>query len=1052
MNPKPGEYSEDELIEQSAVTLFQQLGWEMMDCYHELDLNGKSALGRENTGEVILTSRMLPVLKSLNPDLPPEAFAQAIEELSRDRSLLSSVQANHEIYKMLKNGIKVKTTDKNGDEVPFEVKIIDWNNPKKNDYFLASQFWITGEMYKRRADLVGFVNGIPLVFIELKAVHKNLQTAFNDNIRDYKYAIPQVFWYNAFILISNGTNSKIGTISAEWEHFSDWKKINKEGEEGVVSLDTIIRGTCEPQHLLDITENFSLFQEARGGLIKLVAKNHQYLGVNHAIEILHEIKQKEGRLGVFWHTQGSGKSISMVFFAQKVLRKIPGNWTFVIITDRIELDDQIYTNFTSVGAVTEKKAQAESSEHLKQLLIEDHRYVFTLIQKFRTEELLSERSDIIVITDEAHRSQYDTLALNMRKALPDASFLAFTGTPLINSEEKTREVFGDYVSIYNFKQSVDDKATVPLFYENRIPELQLTNKDLNEGMYEIIEQAELDENQEKKLQREFAHQYHLITRDDRLETIAEDIVKHFTGRGYQGKAMVISVDKATAVRMYDKVQKYWKRYIEKLTAALAVAPSAEFASQKQWLDYIKSTDMAVVVSQGQNEVADMKKKGLDIMPHRRRMLKEDLDAKFKDPDDPFRVVFVCAMWMTGFDVPCCSTIYLDKPMRNHTLMQTIARANRVFRDKVNGLIVDYIGVFRSLKKALAIYGTGTGGGIEEADTPVKDKQALVNILKEVITEADTFCSGLGISTVAIKCAEGFQKIKLLDDAEDAIVTTDELKNKFLLIAYNVSHLYRAILPDPLASEIKQDCILFEVLARKINSQITPADISSVIGKVDDLLDRSVAAQGYLIRENKSKYDTFIDLSKVDFEKLKEQFEKNRKHIEADKLKTAIAGKLQNMIYLNRTRMDFHLQFQKMIDEYNAGSSNIDEFFKQLIKFAQGLNKEDKRSIAENLSEEELAVFDLLTKPQMKLTKKEELDVKKVAKDLLGTLKKEKLVLEWRKKQQAKAAVKVAIEEILEGLPTCYTTELYQQKVNVIYEHVYESYFGPEQNIYTKVGQ
>ena len=977
---------------------------------------------------------------------------EAIEELSRDRSLLSSVQANHEIYKMLKNGIKVKTTDKNGDEVPFEVKIIDWNNPKKNDYFLASQFWITGEMYKRRADLVGFVNGIPLVFIELKAVHKNLQTAFNDNIRDYKYAIPQVFWYNAFILISNGTNSKIGTISAEWEHFSDWKKINKEGEEGVVSLDTIIRGTCEPQHLLDITENFSLFQEARGGLIKLVAKNHQYLGVNHAIEILHEIKQKEGRLGVFWHTQGSGKSISMVFFAQKVLRKIPGNWTFVIITDRIELDDQIYTNFTSVGAVTEKKAQAESSEHLKQLLIEDHRYVFTLIQKFRTEELLSERSDIIVITDEAHRSQYDTLALNMRKALPDASFLAFTGTPLINSEEKTREVFGDYVSIYNFKQSVDDKATVPLFYENRIPELQLTNKDLNEGMYEIIEQAELDENQEKKLQREFAHQYHLITRDDRLETIAEDIVKHFTGRGYQGKAMVISVDKATAVRMYDKVQKYWKRYIEKLTAALAVAPSAEFASQKQWLDYIKSTDMAVVVSQGQNEVADMKKKGLDIMPHRRRMLKEDLDAKFKDPDDPFRVVFVCAMWMTGFDVPCCSTIYLDKPMRNHTLMQTIARANRVFRDKVNGLIVDYIGVFRSLKKALAIYGTGTGGGIEEADTPVKDKQALVNILKEVITEADTFCSGLGISTVAIKCAEGFQKIKLLDDAEDAIVTTDELKNKFLLIAYNVSHLYRAILPDPLASEIKQDCILFEVLARKINSQITPADISSVIGKVDDLLDRSVAAQGYLIRENKSKYDTFIDLSKVDFEKLKEQFEKNRKHIEADKLKTAIAGKLQNMIYLNRTRMDFHLQFQKMIDEYNAGSSNIDEFFKQLIKFAQGLNKEDKRSIAENLSEEELAVFDLLTKPKMKLTKKEELDVKKVAKDLLGTLKKEKLVLEWRKKQQAKAAVKVAIEEILEGLPTCYTTELYQQKVNVIYEHVYESYFGPEQNIYTKVGQ
>lgn len=517
--------------------------------------------------------------------------------------------------------------------------------------------------------------------------------------------------------------------------------------------------------------------------------------------------------------------------------------------------------------------------------------------------------------------------------------------------------------------------------------------------------------------------------------------------GGQGKAMVVSVDKATAIRMYDKVQKHWKAYIQNLTAALAVAPAETFTEQKAWLNYIKATDMAVVVSQAQNEIADMKKKGLDILPHRQRMLKENLDAKFKDPDDPFRIVFVCAMWMTGFDVPCCSTIYLDKPMRNHTLMQTIARANRVFRDKVNGLIVDYIGVFRSLQKALAIYGTSSGGGIAEGDTPVKDKQVLVTILKDAIKEAETFCTGLGISTDAIKAAVGFQKIKLLDDAEDAIVTTDETKKKFLLMAYNISRLYRAILPDPLASEIKPDCLLFEVLARKINSKITPADISNIMSKVDDLLDRSIAAQGYLIREPKSKYEALIDLSKVDFEKLKQQFEKSRKHIEAEKLKSAIANKLQSMIQQNRTRMDFHQQFQKMIDEYNAGSLNIDEFFKQLVKFAQDLNNEDKRSIAENLTEEELAIFDLLTKPQMKLTKKEELEVKKVAKDLLETLKKEKLVIEWRKKQQAKAAVKVTIQDILEDLPACYTAEIYQQKVNVVYEHVYESYYGPGQSIY-----
>ena len=333
-----------------------------------------------------------------------------------------------------------------------------------------------------------------------------------------------------------------------------------------------------------------VFQEVRGGLIKLVSKNHQYLGVNNAIEALKEIRTREGKLGVFWHTQGSGKSVSMIFFAQKVLRKVPGNWTFVIVTDRLELDDQIYKNFTSAGVITENKAQAESGEHLRQLLREDHRYVFTLIHKFRIPEMISDRSDIIVITDEAHRSQYDTLALNMRMALPNASFMAFTGTPLIVTEEKTREVFGDYISIYNFKQSVDDNATVPLYYENRIPELQLTNKDLNEDIYRIIEESDLDEDQEKKLEREFVHQYHLITRDDRLETVARDIVKHFTGRGFQGKAMVICIDKATAVRMYDKVQKYWKLNIEQLSRDIAAHYAGGRSRRKDGLAQISQRD------------------------------------------------------------------------------------------------------------------------------------------------------------------------------------------------------------------------------------------------------------------------------------------------------------------------------------------------------------------------------------------------------------------------------------------------------------------------------
>ena len=482
------DFSENALVEQPAIELFGQLGWETANCFHEFEQAGGSPLGRESKAEVVLVSRLRPALEQLNPDLPSEAYEQAIEELMRDRSRLSLAQANHKLYLLIKDGVKVKIPDADGDGETVEtVRMIDWNEPGNNDFFLASQFWVTGEMYTRRADLVGFVNGLPLVFIELKATHRRLKTAYTDNLTDYKDTIPQLFWYNALIILSNGSRSKVGSVTAGWEHFAGWKQINSEGEEGVISLETMIRGTCEPARLLDLMENFTLFMEAKGGLIKLVAKNHQYLGVNNTIKALREIDSRKGRLGVFWHTQGSGKSVSMIFFSQKVLRKIPGNWTFAIVTDRRELDHQIYKTFASAGVVTERQAQATSSANLRRLLREDHRYVFTLIHKFRTEEgeehpVLSERSDVVVITDEAHRSQYDTLELNMRTALPNASFIAFTGTPLIVGEERTKQVFGDYVSIYNFKQSVDDGATVPLYYENRIPELELTNEDLNEDM------------------------------------------------------------------------------------------------------------------------------------------------------------------------------------------------------------------------------------------------------------------------------------------------------------------------------------------------------------------------------------------------------------------------------------------------------------------------------------------------------------------------------------------------------------------------------------------
>ena len=1053
MNP----YSEDQLIEQPTINLLKEIGWETLDCQNEFEQAEESPLGRRTKSEVVLTARLEPALKRFNPTATDDTIAKAVEELTQSRAVMSPVEANREIYTLLKDGVKVTSSEPDSEGETVEVlQVIDWDTPENNDFFAASQFWITGEMYTKRPDIVCFVNGIPLILMEFKRIDVHLRAAYNDNLRDYKDTIPHLFWYNAFILLSNGTESKVGSLTADWEHFAEWKRIHSEDEPPQASLETILHALCTPKRLLDIVENFILFMEAQGGLIKILAKNHQYLGVNNTIESLKQIEDNRGKLGVFWHTQGSGKSVSMLFFAQKVLRKVPGKWTFVVVTDRKELDNQIYKTFASTsGVLTQQEVHAEDIRHLRRLLSEEeHRYIFTLIHKFQTQSgerhpVLSERSDIVVITDEAHRSQYDTLALNMRTALPNAAFIAFTGTPLMAGEEKTKSVFGDYVSIYDFNQSIVDRATVPLYYENRVPSLQLINEAFNEDIEQILEDAELDEAQEVKLERELSNEYHLITRDERLETIAKDIVEHFMGRGYQGKAMVISIDKATAVKMFDKVQKYWKRFIGQLRSEAATRYGNEKAYLQERIRYMEETDMAVVVSPGQNEIDELGQKGVDITPHRTRMNTEDLDTKFKDPDDPFRIVFVCAMWITGFDVPSCSTIYLDKPQRNHTLMQTIARANRVFENKNNGLIVDYIGVFRDLEKALAIY--AAGADLEGNQKPIADKSELIEKLRAAIAEITEFCRGLGVDLDTAQTDDAFQNIAQINDAMERILINDETKKGYLQLAVNVTKLYKAILPDPDAYQFTKICQLIHIIAQKIRNLAPPADISGVMTEVEDLLDQSIAPEGYLIEIPAEGYDTdLIDLSQIDFQQLSERFNTQHKRVEAEKLRGAINGKLAAMIRLNRSRMNYQEKFEQMIAEYNAGTIGVADYFEKLFDFVNDLNAEDQRAGTEDLSEEELAVFDLLTRRGPHLTVPERDEVKDAVREMLETLKQEKLGLDWRKHTQARAQVRLAVGNILDkGLPQPYTRELFNQKFEAIYQHIYDAYYGEGKSIYTE---
>jgi len=1074
-------------IEAGALKLLEELGWRWKDCEHETFGEGGD-FGREKS-DPFLPDRLRDALKKLNPEAPQQALDEAFEAITRPRDGLSLERANHELYGLLKDGVKVNVSrDEGGTEVVV-VKAIDWRKTEANDFFVCQQFKISKDIYSRRPDLMGFVNGLPLVFIELKRADKSVKDAFVNNFRDYKSQVPQLFHANAVVILSNGLDNRVGSLTGAWEHFKEWKRVESEEEKAVAGLETVLRGVCEPRRLLDLAENFTLFSEHGAGVSKIVGQNHQFLGVNNALRAVESIKENQGRLGVFWHTQGSGKSFSMVFFSQKILRTVPGDWTFLVLTDREDLDDQIYKTFVNCGAVKvassgkskktrrdkQQGVQATSGSHLKALLTENHRYVFTLIQKFQVERearakgeafpMLSERSNIIVMADEAHRSQYDTFARNLRQALPNAAFIGFTGTPLDpEGEEQTKETFGSYVSIYNFRQAIEDNATVPLYYENRIPELQLSNEEFSEDLANIVENADLDEEQSAAVEREFGRQYHLITRDERLDKVAEDLVDHYMGLGKggsRGKAMVIAIDKVTAVRMHDKVRLAWQARTGRLKADLARMEVGSKSARDELaakIAFMVDTDMAVIVSEAQNEVEDFKAKGLDIFPHRKRMKSGDVDIDFKDDENPLRLVFVCAMWLTGFDVPSCSTIYLDKPMRNHNLMQTIARANRVYPGKLNGLIVDYVGVFQNLQRALATY--GGGGGTKTGDSPVRPKEEQLNELEELIRDAKEFASDHGTDVEDISKGELLERLAKIVAAREALIFPDEVRRKFLALAGRIERLFKAIGLDERVTPFLTDRESIKQVANAIRASSESPDISQIMNQVEELLDESIEAEGYVIPEStgpKALHDSVIpqagqrrvDLSKIDFDALRAFFESSkRKRATMDQLQGAAKSKVDELMQQNPTRKDLYEKLEKLISEYNAGSQNIQESFEQIKDFIEGLNQEEQRHVKEGLSEEELAVFDLLTKPGFKLSKKDRQLVKDLSKNLLAKLKADKLVIDWRKKSRRKSAVRVCIQDVLDELPEDpYTEEVFDRKCARIYEHVYESYAGDGQSKY-----
>lgn len=1068
------EYSEDGLIEEATQQVLEELGWEVVSAWKKEKFGENGLLGRENKSEVILFRYLKAALVNLNPDLPSLAYEQAMEQVAQKVADQSAGKVNKGKYELLKNGVPVSFTNDKGELIKKKLKVFDFNDYASNHFLAVRQFEVLGELYLRRPDVICFVNGIPLVFIELKAHLHDLQNAYNDNLKDYKDTIPHVFDCNGFIILSNGTDAKVGTITSPYKYFLDWKRI-EEDEEGLVSLDSMLRGTCAPHRLMDIFENFLLFDESRGDVMKLMAKNHQYIGVNKVIANVNNIEILNGKLGVFWHTQGSGKSYSMVFLCEKIHRKLGGSYTFLIAVDRQELENQLYDTFSGVGVVNDKsivagnKSGMTGRDHLRELLAQNHKYVFSLIHKFSIDPekesdypLITERRNIIVISDEAHRTQGGTYARNMRfQGLPNASFLGFTGTPIIKDEEElTKNIFGEYVSVYDFKRAIDDEATLPLKYINRGEKLNIDNPKLDEQMAEILEDESLEDDQKRKLTYLFQKNYPILTAEPRLDAIAKDLVWHFNERGYQGKAMFVALDKPTAVRMHQLVMKYWPEYLAELQVQIDSSNDHQEVQELQRkYDKVNSTEVCVVVSSEQNEVDKFRKMGLDIETHRRKMVERNLEKEFKDPENPFRLAIVCAMWITGFDAQCVSTVYLDKPIKGHTLMQTIARANRVYDDmKENGLIVDYGNVYEQLEKAYSIYGEGgkgsgaIGGKVGQgAGKPVEELAGLEVELKEAIKKVEEYLLSLKFTLSDLVNAQPMQKLGKIKEAGDCVNLNETSRTTFEMMARNVFRKFKALYPEEQVKPYVKKYNAIEAIYGLLNQKTKTADVIEVMMQLQEVVSGSILIKDQVAEPTEEVY---VDLSKLDFDKLKAAFQKApRKNTITYDLQQAIEKKLEQMLKENPLRLEFYDRYKEIIDEYNNGKSleNTLNAFNKLTDFLASLSEEEQRAVRENLEDQEtLAIFDLLKEgKELGLTEKKA--VKKVAQQTLEKLKAEKLKIDrWRESRQITAQVKGMIYDNLLWLPQeVYSDEEVSLKTVSVYQHIYTNYLGGGKSVYQR---
>ena len=1033
------DYSENILVQESAGNLMRdELGWDVKFAYNTEILGENGTFGRKSYKEILLVRYFRAALKKLNPWISEAQILEAQTTLESHLSSASLMQINEEKYFLIRDGIDVTVKRPDGKTDTRKAAVIDFLHVENNCFLAVEELKIHGELYRRRTDIVGFVNGIPLLFVELKKTNVDVQNAYFDNYTDYLDTIPHLFYYNAFLILSNGVEAKVGTLGSKYEFFHEWKRL-KETEPGNVALETMLRGICRKENFLDLLENFILYDRTGGHTVKILARNHQYLGVNEAVEAYAARKLNEGKLGVFWHTQGSGKSYSMVFLAQKIRRKFAGSPTIVVLTDREELNTQISDTFENCGMLGNTKAAkfiASGSEDLIKKLQGNPSFIFTLIQKFNRPDAapIYPDHDIIIMSDEAHRTQYGIFADNMMKLLPTAARIGFTGTPLLSSDNITARTFGGYVSVYDFKRAVEDGATVPLYYENGADKIkELKNPEISERILDAIEKADIDVNQQEKLETEFAKEIHILTAEPLLREIAQNFVKHYSDLWTSGKAMFVCLNKVTCVRMYNYVQEYWAEEVKALEESIKTATQQETQELERKLVWMRETEMAVVISQEQNEIQTFQKWNLDIKSHRIKMEKRELDKEFKDAQNPFRVVFVCEMWLTGFDVKCLSCLYLYKPLKAHALMQTIARANRVNEGKSNGLIIDYIGIVKALQKALADYTKNVSGlgGID----PTIDKDKLIARIIETIEKAKIFLQERDFVLQNLINAVNFEKVDLLQTAANAVCGTIEDKKAFSTYASELNRLMKYVDRKEISGNSRKEYEAISAIYAELQKKRRHADTTDLMVAINAIINEYVQIE----TETGTKPSRRFDISGIDFDLLQREFAKVKKrNLVMKDLEDLIKQKLDRMLFSNPDRINYYECYQEIINDYNSEQDRvtIEKTFMELMNLANTLDQEEQRYVREGFaSDEELSFYDMLFRDN--LSKTEIKKIKEVASSLLQKIKAKIAELDhWTDKQETKAAVDNLIRDTLWAeLPENYDEQSISEYRTRIYEYV-----------------